>query len=305
MRIPFEKIGRAAKLGMTAKREGDEGVRIQVVVGAVASSAIIDAVRGALVPQTTSGLVRVARLGATPIDVKPDTDVVLVISEGEEDLEEGVRQMVVAGAPVAVLASDRTAVPFIQSDTPLLGLVADEDTDRLLRRLARWILSRSEKHAALAANFPFLRNAASERIVGGCALTNMATGALFFTPGADYPVITLAQLGMMMQLATIYGKPLALERGYEAAAVAGSGLVLRAASRVAVKRLPSWAGFAAQALVAGAGTVAMGLALREVYERDVDYAPVNRLACRAVRGVKDLYDAMAANPAPVAQDMDV
>ncbi|MDQ9749098.1 hypothetical protein RFZ03_00160, partial [Acinetobacter baumannii] len=65
----------------------------------------------------------------------------------------------------------------------------------------------------------FIRLAAANRVIASAAVGNAATGALFFIPGADFPVMTIAQMGMMLQLAAIFGKPMRPERGYEAAAV--------------------------------------------------------------------------------------
>ena len=77
----------------------------------------------------------------------------------------------------------------------MLGVVAATDKTYLLETLARWILDRTDKETAFAANFAFMRIAAANRIITSCALTNMATGALVFLPGADYPVMALAQVG--------------------------------------------------------------------------------------------------------------
>ena len=60
----------------------------------------------------------------------------------------------------------------------MLGVVAATDKTYLLETLARWILDRTEKETAFAANFAFMRIAAANRIITSCALTNMATGAL-------------------------------------------------------------------------------------------------------------------------------
>lgn len=65
----------------------------------------------------------------------------------------------------------------------MLGVVAATDKTYLLETLARWILDRTDKETAFAANFAFMRIAAANRIITSCALTNMATGALVFLPG--------------------------------------------------------------------------------------------------------------------------
>ena len=152
----------------------------------------------------------------------------------------------------------------------MLGVVAATDKTYLLETLARWILDRTEKETAFAANFAFMRIAASNRIITSCALTNMATGALVFLPGSDYPVMALAQVGMLFELAAVFGRGIKPERGYEVAGVLAGGLVIRAVTRALVKQTPH-IGFAVKALTAAAGTYGMGRALVSLYERESLY----------------------------------
>lgn len=282
MRVPVDKVASAVKMGAAAKREQDVPVRVAVFVDATATRFLIDTVRHALVPSTTSGLVRVDRLGENPVAIKPDTDVVLVLSCGSDRLQSAVQELVVGGAPVCVLCESSVEVPFIQSDTPVLGLIAAQDADHLLEQLSEWILDRTDKQTAFAACFDFMRRAASNRVIASVVAANALTGALIFIPGADYPVMTLAQIGMLFQLASTYDKPIRLERAYEAAGVVVSGLAVRAVARQLSSRA-GYGAFAVKALCAAAGTYAMGRALTWVYESDIDYEPVNRV----VLGVAD------------------
>ena len=196
MKIPVDKLTRAFKMGASVKKDSDTPVRVSVYLDSSASRFLAETVRDAFVPQTTSGIVRVERLGEERIAPKTDTDVVLVLSCGSDRLESAVQELVIAGAPVCVLAESAVEVPFIEESTPMLGVVAATDKTYLLETLARWILDRTDKETAFAANFAFMRIAAANRIITSCALTNMATGALVFLPGTDYPVMALAQVGM-------------------------------------------------------------------------------------------------------------
>lgn len=150
MRIPIGRLADALKMGVSTLRDSDEPVRVAVFVDRTASPDIVAAVRDALVPQTTSALVRVAALDSTAPEVKPDTDVALVLSCGSDLLEDAVRGIVVAGAPTVVLAESSVEVPFIEHDTPMLGLIASTDRTGLLESLARWILDRTDKATAFA-----------------------------------------------------------------------------------------------------------------------------------------------------------
>lgn len=289
MRIPFSRMRGAVKMGAQAVKESDAVVRVSVYVDRSATPFLIDAVRQAFVPQTTSGIVRVFRLEGAVVPVREDTDVAIVLSCGSASLEPAVQRIVIAGAPVVVIAESSVEVPFISEDTRMLGLISSTHKTYLLETLARWILDRTEKGSAFAANFAFMRIAAAHRVIRSCALTNMMTGALEFIPGADYPVMTMAQIGMMFELSTMYGKPLRVERAYEAAAVAGSGLLLRFAARGITARM-NHGSFVAKALIGAAGTYAMGCGLAAFYERDVDYAPLNQafsvVASQAKRGLQ-------------------
>lgn len=286
MKVPVDRIAGAARMAGAAKRDADAPVRVTVLVDASATPFLVDAVRRALVPRTTSGIVRVSRLGEA--EVKPDTDVAIVLTCGSAALEGAVQRALIAGAPVAVLAESSVEVPFIDGDGPMLGLIAATDEAYLLESLARWILDRTEKGAALAANFPFMRPAFANRAIANAALANMATGALAFIPGADFPVMVAAQLGMMSELAGAYGKPLRAERAYEAAGVLAAGLALRAAAR-RLAPAAGRAGFAVKALTAAGGTYAMGRALAALYEADVDYGPLNDALAGAFRRGRDLF----------------
>lgn len=296
MGIPFDKVASAVKVGVTAHGEAETPVRVGVYVDGSATRFLIDAVRTAFVPQTTAALVRVERLTDAAVTVKPDTDVALVISCGSSRLQSAVQEIVVSGAPTVVLAESSVEVPFIQQDTPMLGLIAATDEAHLREELARWILDRTEKTSAFAANFPFMRGAAANRAIASTALTNAVTGALVFVPGADFPVLTLAQLGMLMQLAGIYGKPIRAERGYEVAGVLAGGALLRALARAA-SRSAGKASFAVKAFVAGAGTYGMGCALAALYERDIDYAPLNDALASLLRRARVLAGGVPASDA--------
>jgi uncharacterized protein (DUF697 family) len=260
-----------------------------------ASRFLAETVRDAFVPQTTSGIVRVERLGEERIAPKTDTDVVLVLSCGSDRLESAVQELVIAGAPVCVLAESAVEVPF--------GVVAATDKTYLLETLARWILDRTDKETAFAANFAFMRIAAANRIITSCALTNMATGALVFLPGADYPVMALAQVGMLFELAAVFGRGIKPERGYEVAGVLAGGLVIRAVTRALVKQTPH-IGFAVKALTAAAGTYGMGRALVSLYERDVDYSRANEVVTATFSRVRDLVTTVAGTTRPMASYQD-
>ena len=82
MKIPVDKLTSAFKMGASVKKDSDTPVRVSVYLDSTASRFLVETVRDAFVPQTTSGIVRVDRLGEDRIVPKADTDVVLVLSCG-------------------------------------------------------------------------------------------------------------------------------------------------------------------------------------------------------------------------------
>ena len=154
MRVPLNKIADMAKLGATTVKQSDDPVRVAVIVDDTATPFLIQTVRDAFVPQTTSAIVRVSRIADFDAALKRDTDIVLVLTCGSDALQDAVQRIVIAGAPVAVLCESSVEVPFIEQDTKMLGLVSATDETTLLETLARWILDHTEKQTAFAANFP-------------------------------------------------------------------------------------------------------------------------------------------------------
>ena len=63
MKIPVDKLARVFKMGATTKKDFDTPVRVSVYLDSSASRFLVETVRDAFVPQTTSGIVRVDRLG--------------------------------------------------------------------------------------------------------------------------------------------------------------------------------------------------------------------------------------------------
>ena len=121
MKIPVDKLTSAFKMGASVKKDSDTPVRVSVYLDSTASRFLVETVRDAFVPRTTSGIVRVDRLGEDRIVPKADTDVVLVLTCGSDRLESAVQELVIAGAPVCVLAESAVEVPFVEESTPMLG----------------------------------------------------------------------------------------------------------------------------------------------------------------------------------------
>lgn len=276
MQFPFSKASEIFDRSVATSREADQAIRVAVYVDSTAADGLVATVRKALVPQTPTGLVRVARFDENMSAPKLDTDIVLVLTGGSSYLEDGVRDLVVCGAPVCVISESSVEVPFIKADTPILGLVCATDPDHLCTQLACWISERTNKQAAFAATFIFMRRVVSQEIIERASLTNVATALLFFIPGTDFPLMTLTQLDMMLKLASAHGYGLKRDRLYEAILVIVAAFVFKGTAHVMYRRIPH-VKLLVRLLVAGGGTYGIGKALEYLYNQGVDYSEIDQI----------------------------
>src|SRR5207249_3805576 len=69
--------------------------------------------------------------------------------------------------------------------------------------------------APLATRLPVLRKPVSDALIASYAKKNGLVGAAIFVPGADFPVLTLNQLRLVLRLAAVYGHELDGRRALE------------------------------------------------------------------------------------------
>jgi len=100
----------------------------------------------------------------------------------------------------------------------------------------------TEEAVAAGRRYPAVRPAVGRRIVRAAARQSAAIGAVPLG-GAAMPVLTLLQIKMVGQLATLYGRPMDAERIALALSVFGAGFGWRALGRTAVGHVPGpgWA----------------------------------------------------------------
>ena len=159
----------------------------------------------------------------------------------------------------------------------------------MLEELApRIVLAMDEDYlVALAKGHPPLRRAVCEEIIRNNARQNAVIGALPI-PGADMPVMTANQARMVLNIAAAYGEELSMDRARELLGVLAAGFGLRALSRQAVKLVPV-GGWAASAVIAYAGTVAMGRTGILYFERgkqEIGAEEMARIRGRAIEEAK-------------------
>ncbi len=109
----------------------------------------------------------------------------------------------------------------------------------------------------LAAAVPLLRRAVADQIVRHFSLQNGVLGVAIFIPGADFPVLTLNQIRMVLRLATAYGEELDRERAFEVLSVVAAGLGFRTVARHLAGLVPGL-GWAVKGGVAYGATLAVG-----------------------------------------------
>jgi uncharacterized protein (DUF697 family) len=150
-----------------------------------------------------------------------------------------------------VLATDVVVCP------PGEGFPIDE--------IARVLAARLDEQATpLAARVPVLRDAVCDHLVETFARKNAILGVAIFVPGADFPVLTLNQLRVVLRLASAHGVEVDQSRLPEILATIGAGLGFRSVARQLLGAVP-FAGWAVKGAIAYAGTRAVGEAARRYF----------------------------------------
>jgi uncharacterized protein (DUF697 family) len=151
-----------------------------------------------------------------------------------------------------VLATDVVRVPAGS------GFPVDEIARAVAHRLG-------EEATSLAARLPVLRRPLAEELTGRFARRSALVGVAVFVPGADFPVLTLQQLRLVLRIGAAHGEELDAERLPEVLAVIGGALAFRAASRQLLAVVPV-AGWIVKGAVAYTGTRALGEAATRYFE---------------------------------------
>ncbi|HVM16615.1 MAG TPA: hypothetical protein VM290_03445 [Gaiellaceae bacterium] len=182
---------------------------------------------------------------------------VLAAAPTEED-RRTLKEAEKAGVPVAaVLAGPGLdpRVPYVlATDVVVVAPGSAFPVEEIAQVLARRL---GEEGTSLAARVPALRAAVCSALIASASRRNGILGAAIFIPGADFPVLTLNQLRLVLRIAAAHGVQVDNDRLPEIMGVIGSGLAFRAAARQALGVVPL-AGWAVKGGVAYAGTRALG-----------------------------------------------
>lgn len=262
-RVPIGKIMDVIAGGRDSAEKVGQAVLMDVRVDSLSPRWAVLAVKEDLEPRQPGAQVDVRRLGAHRLGGEPAA-VAVVLAGGSERLVEGtVREYLGQGVPVAVIAESSLDVPELalpEEQEALYTLIAASERAALDDSLAEWLLSATDEHVTMAANFPFCREKEVDRLVQRCALENAAVGAVDLIHGADLPVMCANQLKLLFDMAAAHGRGLSAERIPEAALVVGLSFAYRAMSR-SVRRLVPLPKFVTRAALGYAGTVATSKAV--------------------------------------------
>jgi uncharacterized protein (DUF697 family) len=151
-----------------------------------------------------------------------------------------------------VLATDIVRVPAGS------GFPVDEIMRAVANRLG-------EEATSLATRLPVLRRPLAEELVERFSRRAALVGVAVFVPGADFPVLTLMQVRMVLRIGAAYGVEMDAERAPEVLAVIGGGLAFRTVARQTLGFVPV-AGWLVKGAIAYTGTRALGEAAVRYFE---------------------------------------
>ena len=233
-------------------------------------------VSGVLAPTLEKELQRGGSAGAVRSqgDVAGAAALVRVVAGAatEED-ERELRAARRAGVPTIAVQTGTSDfdIPYVlATDVVICRPGSGFPMDEIARALAACL---GERGTPLAARLPVLRAAVCDELIETFSRKNGVLGVAIFVPGADFPVLTLNQLRLVLRLASAHGVEVDQSRLPEVLGTVAAGFGLRAVARQLLGAVPV-AGWAVKGGVAYAGTRAIGEAARRYFASVAD-APSN------------------------------
>jgi uncharacterized protein (DUF697 family) len=184
--------------------------------------------------------------------------VYVLAGEPSADDEEAFRSANRARVPIVCVLADPNAdgrIPYVLATDvvrvpPGSGFPLDAIAAAVANRLG-------DEGPALAARVPVLRPALCEELIVSASRRNAVIGAAVFVPGADFPLLTLNQLRLVLRIGAAYGVEIDAQRWPEIFGVIVGGIGFRAIARQLLGAVPL-AGWAVKGGVAYAGTRTVG-----------------------------------------------
>lgn len=232
-----------------------EDVRPLLVTGALAEQLALELGEGG-----TAGAVR------TGGRVQDAAALVRVLAGGTtaED-ERELRAANLARVPIVAVQTSGETDLYVPYVLPADVIVCPPGQGFPVAAIARALAARLDETATpLAARLPVLREAVCDHLIESFSRKNGILDVAIFVPGADFPVLTLNQLRLVLRLASAHGVEVDQSRLPEILATIGAGLGLRALARQFLGTVPV-AGWALKGAIAYAGTRALGEAARRYF----------------------------------------
>lgn len=208
------------------------------------------------------------------------------VSVGESLEDAAALVHVLGGAPTekderVLRAAKRAKVPTIvvQTGTEVFDVAYVLPTDVVacpsgagfpIEEIAHTLAARLGDHGtSLAARLPVLRQAVCEALIERFSRQNGIAAVAIFVPGADFPVLTLNQLRLVLRLAAAHGVEVDQQRLPEILATLGAAFGFRAVARQLLGAVPV-AGWLVKGSIAYAGTRALGEAAHRYFAAQED-----------------------------------
>ena len=224
---------------------------------------------GPLAEQLAKELSRGAAPGAVRVEGRVGGAACLVrvlagapTEEDEQELKAAKR----AKVPVVVVqtGTEHFDVPYVLATDvvtcrPGEGFPVKEIAGAVAARLG-------EAGTGLAARLPVLREPLCDGLIEAFSRRNGILAVAIFIPGADFPVLTLNQIRLVLRIGAAYGVEVDQQRLPEVLATVAAGFGFRAVARQLLGAVPL-AGWAVKGGVAYAGTRALGEAAMRYFQK--------------------------------------
>ncbi len=232
-------------------------------------------VSGPLAEQLAKELSRDAAPGGVRVGGRvEDADCLIRVLAGAPTKEDEAELKAAKRAKIPVVAvqtgTEDFDVPYVLATDvvtchPGQGFPVEEIANAVAARLG-------EAGTGLAARLPVLREPLCRGLIESFSRKNGVLAVAIFVPGADFPVLTLNQIRLVLRIAAAHGVEVDQQRLPEVLATVAAGLGFRAVARQVLGAIPV-AGWLVKGGIAYGGTRALGEAAMRYFESVAQPAP--------------------------------